>query len=74
VVLQFYGQVDYVREALASLLEQEGAEVVVDLIDDASPVGESDSWLRCWVGHPRVRTYRNLENIGPFSSFNNVVP
>jgi glycosyltransferase involved in cell wall biosynthesis len=74
VVLPFRGQLEYVQEAIASLLEQEGAEVVVHLIDDASPGSESESWLRRWLGHPRVRTYRNLENIGPFSSFNNVAP
>ncbi len=74
VVLPFYGQIDYVGEALASLLDQEGAEVIIHLIDDASPDGAGKPFLRRWSGHPRVRTYANLENIGPYSSFNNVVP
>jgi glycosyltransferase involved in cell wall biosynthesis len=73
VVLPFHGQVGYVHEAIASLLEQEGADVVVHLIDDASPGGESEALLRRWAAHRRVRTYRNRENIGPYSSFNNVV-
>ena len=73
VVLPFHGLLDYVREALASLLDQEGAEVLVHLIDDASPCA-TESFLREWARHPRVRTYRNLENLGPYSSFNNVLP
>jgi hypothetical protein len=74
VVLPFHGQCSYVHEAITSLLEQEEAEVVVHLIDDASPGSESELLLRRWAGDPRVRTYRNRVNIGPYSSFNNVVP
>jgi hypothetical protein len=73
VVLPFHGQLDFVREALASLLDQEGAELVVHLIDDASPC-PTEAFLRQWNCHPQVRTYRNDENIGPYSSFNNVLP
>jgi hypothetical protein len=73
VVLPFHGQLDYVREALASLLNQEGAELLVHLVDDASP-GASEPFLRQWSRHPQVRTYRNLENLGPYTSFNNVLP
>jgi glycosyltransferase involved in cell wall biosynthesis len=73
VVLPFHGLLDYVRESLTSVLEQDGAEVIVHLIDDASPC-PTESFLREWARHPRVRTYRNLENIGPYSSFNNVLP
>jgi hypothetical protein len=74
VVLPFHGQFSYVQEAIAGLLEQDGAEVVVHLIDDASPGGEGEMLLRRWAGNRRVRTYRNQVNIGPYSSFNNVVP
>jgi glycosyltransferase involved in cell wall biosynthesis len=73
VVLPFHGQIEYVRQALLSLLEQEGVEVVIHLIDDVSPGGEGARLLGEWRRHPRVRTYRNSANIGPYSSFNNVL-
>ena len=73
VVLPFHGHLDYVREAIASLLEQERAEAIVHLVDDATPGGAGDL-LDYWRTHPRVRTYRNVRNIGQFHSFNNVVP
>ena len=73
VVLPFHGHLDYVGEALATLLEQEGAEAIVHLVDDATP-GGAEELLRDWGTHPRVRTYRNIQNIGQFHSFNNVAP
>ena len=73
VVLPFHGHLSYVREALNSILEQDSAEAIVHLIDDATP-GGADDLLRYWGSHPRVRTYRNARNIGQFQSFNNVFP
>jgi hypothetical protein len=73
VVLPFHGHLDFVREALTSVLEQEAATAIVHLIDDATP-GGADELLRFWSSHPRVRTYRNVRNIGQFQSFNNVFP
>jgi hypothetical protein len=73
VILPFHGHLAYVREAVASVLEQTGAEAVVHLIDDAS-LEDTDAFLRSWATHPRVRTYRNVRNVGQFASFNNVVP
>ncbi len=73
VVLPFHGQLPFVREALESLLDQEGAEPVIHLIDDASPE-DTSSFLRFWASHRRVRTYRNERNLGQFISFNNVLP
>jgi hypothetical protein len=35
--------------------------------------GASEELLRHWCRHPRVRTYRNLRNLGQYSSFNNLV-
>jgi glycosyltransferase involved in cell wall biosynthesis len=72
VVLPFYGQVDFLNEAVGSILAQEGADVVVHLIDDASPEDSAET-LRYWGSHASVRTYRNARNIGQFASFNNVV-
>jgi hypothetical protein len=73
VVLPFHGHLDFVGESLPSVLEQEGAETVVHLIDDATPGGAEDLF-RFWRGHPRVRIYRNSRNLGQFVSFNNVFP
>ena len=73
VVLPFRGHLDYVRQALESLLAQEGAEAIVHLADDATPGGAEDL-LRYWGTHPRVRTYRNTRNIGQFATFNNLFP
>jgi hypothetical protein len=73
VVLPFHGHIPFLREAIASVLEQRGAEAVVHLIDDATP-GGADEELQYWGSHPRVRTYRNLRNLGQFASFNNVCP
>jgi glycosyltransferase involved in cell wall biosynthesis len=73
VVLPFRGHLEFLRESLPSVLEQDGAETIVHLIDDATP-GGADELLRYWGSHPRVRTYRNSRNLGQFVSFNNVFP
>jgi hypothetical protein len=73
VVLPFHGHIPYVREALTSILEQDSAEGIIHLIDDATP-GGADEFLGSWSSHPRVRAYRNIRNIGQFQSFNNVFP
>jgi hypothetical protein len=73
VVLPFHGQLDFARQAIESVLEQQGTSVVVHLVDDASPE-DASGFLQEWKRHPRVRTYRNAQNIGQFASFNNVFP
>ncbi len=72
VVLPFHGHLDYVEQALEGLLNQQRCQLVIHLIDDASPEDTSD-FLRHWSKQPRIRTYRNRENIGQFQSFNNAV-
>ena len=71
IVLPFYGHLDYVEESLQGLVEQDDAEIVIHLIDDATPA-ETSMFLRKWSQHPYVRTYRNRENVGQFQSFNGV--
>ena len=73
VALPFHGHLDYVQVAVQSLLEQEGAELVIHLIDDASPQ-DTEPFLRYWQTHPRLRIYRNERNLGQFVSFNNIFP
>ncbi|MCA9031321.1 MAG: glycosyltransferase family 2 protein [Planctomycetaceae bacterium] len=73
VVLPFHGQLDYVEQALAGLLESGNDDIVVHLVDDCSPV-DTKTLLRRWSAHPQVRTYRNTENIAQFQSFNNIFP
>lgn len=71
VVLPFHGQLDYVEEALQSVLHQDQAEATIHLIDDATP-GDISGFLNKWAQHPQLRVYRNRENVGQFTSFNNV--
>lgn len=73
VVLPFWGQLEHVRAALESMLEQRGAEAVIHLVDDASPQPTQD-FLRYWSTHRQIRTYRNECNLSQFTSFNNVSP
>jgi len=73
VVLPFWGQLDHVWQALEGLLAQQNADIVIHLIDDASPE-DTDAFLRHWAAYPQIRTYRNVQNLSQFTSFNNVVP
>lgn len=71
VVLPFRGHLDYVTESLESLLQQSECDTVIHLVDDATP-DDTSSFLQKWSQVTNVRTYRNLQNIGQFQSFNNV--
>jgi Glycosyl transferase family 2 len=71
VVIPFHGFVHFLRQSVPSMIEQQGGEAVIHLIDDGTP-GGADDVLRYWGSHPRVRTYKNVRNIGQFLSFNNV--
>jgi Glycosyl transferase family 2 len=71
VVIPFHGFLHFLRHSVPSMIEQQGGEAVIHLIDDGTP-GGADDVLRYWGSHPRVRTYRNIRNIGQFLSFNNV--
>ena len=71
VVLPVFGQLDFVRPAIESIIEQENAEVIIHMIDDCGPEDTSELF-RYWGSHPRVRLYRNTRNIGQYTSFNNV--
>ncbi len=73
VVLPFIGKLDFVEEALESVLNQDRADVVVHLIDDAA-TKDTGAFLSRWKDHPQIRAYRNQRNIGQFASFNNVYP
>jgi glycosyltransferase involved in cell wall biosynthesis len=70
VVLPFYGHLEFVEQALESLVQQQRCDLVIHLIDDASPQDTSE-FLRKWSRCRNVRAYRNSENIGQFQSFNN---
>lgn len=71
VVLPVYGQLDFVRPAIESVIEQENAEAVIHMIDDCGPEDTSELF-RYWGSHSQVRLYRNTRNIGQYTSFNNV--
>ncbi|WP_182868585.1 glycosyltransferase family 2 protein [Rhodopirellula sp. JC639] len=71
VVIPVYGQLDLVTQAIESIIEQQGAEPVIHLIDDAGPENV-DTLFRYWGSLPNVRLYRNRRNVGQYVSFNNV--
>ncbi|MBC8356652.1 MAG: glycosyltransferase [Planctomycetes bacterium] len=71
VVIPFRDHPDMLTEAIESVLAQERADVTVHVIDDSSREN-TDELLRYWTSHPRIRTYRNTQNIGQYASFNNV--
>jgi glycosyltransferase involved in cell wall biosynthesis len=72
VIMPFHGHLDYADQAVRSLLDQEGADLVIHLVDDGSRE-DTGRFLRFWGSHARIRTYRNRRNIGQFLSFNNAV-
>ena len=71
VVVPVYKQLVYANAAIESIVEQEGAEAIIHVVDDKSPEDTSDLFHR-WKSHPRIRLYRNQVNIGQYASFNNV--
>lgn len=73
IVLPFHGHLEYVDQAIEGLINQEHADVVIHLVDDATPEDTSDL-LRRWGSDRRVRAYRNERNLGQYTSFNNVYP
>ena len=71
VVLPFRDQFDFVREAVAGLLGQLDADIVIHLVDDQST--ESTAALFAELAeHSNIRFYRNRVNLGPFATFNNI--
>ena len=70
VVLPFRGQLEFVQQAIDSILGQAGIAVTLHLIDDDTQQ-DIDGWLRQFLGDDRIRVYRNSKNIGQFLSFNN---
>ncbi|QEF97610.1 Putative glycosyltransferase EpsE [Stieleria maiorica] len=73
VVIPVYGQLDFVAQAIESIIQQQDAEPIVHLIDDRGPENV-DALFRYWGSLPNVRLYRNRKNVGQYVSFNNVSP
>ncbi|QDT12581.1 glycosyltransferase [Planctomycetes bacterium K23_9] len=71
VVLPVFGQLEFVQDAIASIIDQEDATAIVHLIDDCGPE-DTRNLFHYWRSHPQVRLYRNQRNLGQYSSFNNV--
>ncbi|QDT35560.1 glycosyltransferase family 2 protein [Thalassoglobus polymorphus] len=72
VVLPFRDQLEYVNQAIESVLEQENCETVIHLIDDASRQSTEEFFDR-WSQYSNIRLYRNRENLGQYTSFNNAL-
>ncbi|MEM8732837.1 MAG: glycosyltransferase [Planctomycetota bacterium] len=71
VVAPIFAQLQYVGPAIESIIEQDSAETIVHMIDDCGPEDTTDLF-RYWRDHPRIRQYRNVRNLGQYTSFNNV--
>ena len=71
VVLPYHNQVTFVEEAIRSVLEQEGCEVLLHLIDGGSTEAEAAALLQKYRGR-QVRTYRTAASTGQFHGVNAV--
>jgi glycosyltransferase involved in cell wall biosynthesis len=66
VILPHYRCERYLGEAIGSILGQEGVDLELLVIDDASP---GSAWLevvRAFAGDPRLRVYRTSRNVGHY--------
>ncbi len=72
VVLPFRDQLEFVDQAIESVLQQENCEITLHLIDDASRQSTEEFFER-WSQYSNIRLYRNRENLGQYTSFNNAL-
>jgi glycosyltransferase involved in cell wall biosynthesis len=67
VVIPAYNRPDYLHEALSSVVAQRYRNLEIIVQDNASPI-DIESVVRSF-GDPRIRFFRNAENIGQFANF-----
>lgn len=74
VLLPHFGCEPFLRDAVASVLSQEGAEVEVHLVDDHSP---DERWLEViadLLDDPRLFVYQTTAAVGPYRIKNALLP
>lgn len=71
VVIPYHHNLQWVPEAIDSVLWQCHVRPLIHLVNDQSP--EPDGWLRRkYQGHANIHWYRNLVNLGPYRSVHQV--
>lgn len=67
VVIPYYKRLEWLPQAIDSILWQANVSCRIHLVNDDSP--EDDRWVRKhYRGHPSLFWYRNTANLGPFQS------
>ncbi|PZV22216.1 MAG: glycosyl transferase [Leptolyngbya sp.] len=64
VILPTYNRLDYLREAVASAINQTYKEIEIIVSDNCSPINPQ-SVLESF-NDPRIKFYRQVSNVGPF--------
>jgi glycosyltransferase involved in cell wall biosynthesis len=70
VVIPVFDRAQCIAEAVRSVLAQEGLELEVVVVDDASNDGSADVVAEGFADDPRVRVLRQPENRGPSAARN----
>lgn len=70
VILPTFNRRDYVGEAIQSVLEQQGCDFELVVVDDSSSDGTYEHIQQMFGRHPRVRLLRTPENGGPSAAKN----
>ncbi len=70
VVIPCYNYGHYLPEAVASALDQDGLDVEVLIIDDASPDGSGEVARRLANADPRVEVLVHEQNVGHIRTYN----
>jgi glycosyltransferase involved in cell wall biosynthesis len=70
VIVPCYNYGRFLPQCLDSVLSQEGVEVAVLVIDDASPDGSGEVAAELGRGDPRVRVVRHERNVGHIATYN----
>lgn len=68
IVMPFYGRLDHLQIAVASVLAQDDPDVRLVVVDDAYPDEEPIRWLRS-LSDDRITALRNVRNLGVSASF-----
>jgi glycosyltransferase involved in cell wall biosynthesis len=74
VVLPHFGCEAFLREAIESVLSQEGVELELHLVDDHSP---DERWLDAvgdFIDDPRLLVYQTSTTVGPYRIKNALLP
>lgn len=69
VMIPTYNQKDYVGSAIESALAQTYADLEIVVADDASPDPGVAKVLERYRNHPKVRLYRNAQNLGRVANY-----